>query len=559
MLMFHRALKPASTTKLNRAVLCLSFCSQSAGKQLIAETHYRQVRHRNADVKANVRNAEIAKSDATTSEEDVYLKTYLKSLSRREEYWKDLASALVWDEKKDKVLDDTDSPFTKWFSGWKINVCYNALDRHCDEGRGGEIILHHESPVTNSRCSLTYDEILREVKAFAAHLSNLGVKKGDRVIIYMPMIPQAVTAMLACARIGAIHSVVFGGFAAKELATRISHAKAVAVICGSHGIERGREVDYKKIVDDAINTATNKPKHVVVFQRPEMSRSSWTSGRDSDWHEAVAAGKSVDCVPIDAMDPLYILYTSGTTGTPKAVVRPAGGYAVALHWSMYNVYGMKPGEIWWSASDFGWVVGHSYICYAPLLHGNPSVIYEGKVTDTPDGSSYFRLIERYKVKGMFTTPTAMRALRQVDPEENLAGSMTSKVTLHCGEHCDEGTKAWTKETFNAAVLDNWWQTETGWPITSTCSGLGSNLDPPPHSSGHAVPGYDEARCLPTEAIPVQQRTPSGFQIFGRELLASHGSGGEGWDGQRTPDSHWKRTRTGDPTRVDRRGATLARY
>ncbi|OQV24569.1 Acyl-CoA synthetase short-chain family member 3, mitochondrial [Hypsibius exemplaris] len=424
---------------------------------------------------------------------DVYFKEYLKSLTRPEDFWHEAAQALVWEKQYDTVLEDANSPYSKWFSGGKISVCYNALDRHCDDGNGDKVALIHASPVTDSTTSITYKELLHRVTHLAGYLRSIGVQKGDRVIVYMPMIPEAVVAMLACSRIGAIHSTVFGGFAAKELATRISHAKAVAVICGSCGIERGRPVDYKMIVDEAIGMAKHQPKHCIVFQRPGLEKPKFVKGRDQDWNDCMADGRPVDCLAVDANDPLYLIYTSGTTGAPKAVIRPAGGYAVALHWSMFNVWGMKPDDPWWAASDFGWVVGHSYIAYGPLLHRNPSVIYEGKPTGTPNAGSYFNVIEKHGVRGMFAAPTSVRAIRQEDPHMECKDKydITSLQYLFvAGEHCDEETKHWARAAFGAPTLDNWWQTETGWPITSTCVGLGSPLDPPAHSSGHAVPGYD---------------------------------------------------------------------
>ena len=420
-----------------------------------------------------------------------YADTYRRSLEDPEAFWAEAAEGVVWQKRWDRVLDNDNQPFTRWFVGGKINTCYNAVDRHVDEGRGAQAAVIHDSPVTDTIASITYAELRDQVSAFAGVLRKYGVGYGDRVIIYMPMIPETVVAMLACARIGAIHSVVFGGFAANELAKRIEDATPKLVVSASCGIEPGRVVDYKPLLDGAIEASTHKPDTCVVVQRP-MHQAPLIEGRDIEWSAAHEGAAAADCVEVDATDPVYILYTSGTTGVPKGVVRPTGGHLVALKWSMKNIYGVDPGEVYWAASDVGWVVGHSYIVYAPLLHGCTTILYEGKPVGTPDAGAFWRVISQHKVSCMFTAPTAMRAIKKEDPNGALLAQYDMsrfKSQFLAGERCDPDTLAWTEEMLKVPVIDHWWQTETGWPIASNCLGIEA-LAIKPGSPTSAVPGWN---------------------------------------------------------------------
>ncbi|TVQ94372.1 MAG: propionyl-CoA synthetase [Chromatiaceae bacterium] len=427
-----------------------------------------------------------------------YQAAYDRSLTDPEGFWGEAAQALVWDKPWTRVLDDSTPPFFHWFAGAEINTCYNAVDRHVEEGRGEQPAMIHDSPVTDSKTVITYAELRERCARFAGLLRDLGVTKGDRVIVYMPMVPEAAIAMLACARIGAIHSVVFGGFSARELATRIDDAKPKVIVAGSCGIEPSRVVLYKPLVDAAIEAAAHKPEHCVILQRPQ-GRADLIPGRDVDWAEAVASAEPAACVPVAATDPLYILYTSGTTGQPKGVVRDNGGHAVAMHWSMRYVYDMRPGEVYWAASDVGWVVGHSYIVYAPLLYGCTSIMYEGKPVGTPDAGAFWRVIEEHRVSVLFTAPTAFRAIKRDDPHgEHLKryDISTLRTLFLAGERCDPDTLAWAGDMLGVPVIDHWWQTETGWAIAANCIGLevmpikpGSPTKPVP---GYAVEVLDEA-------------------------------------------------------------------
>ncbi|MBT5778180.1 MAG: AMP-binding protein, partial [Rhodospirillaceae bacterium] len=349
---------------------------------------------------------------------DSFEQVYARALADPEGFWAEAAEALDWDKKWDKVLDDSDVPFYRWFPGGRLNTCHNALDRHVENGRADQLALVHDSPVTGSVTTFTYRELRDETALIAGALAALGVGHGDRVIIYMPMVPEAAIAMLACARLGAVHSVVFGGFAANELAVRIDDCAPRVIVSASCGIEGARVIAYKPLLDEAIELAQHKPENCIILQRPEES-ASMIEGRDVDWRAASAAARPHDCVPVAATDPLYILYTSGTTGQPKGVVRDNGGHAVALNWTMKNIYGVEPGEAFWAASDVGWVVGHSYIVYAPLLHGNTTILYEGKPVGTPDAGAFWRVIADHKVAAMFTAPTAFRAIKRDDPGGNL--------------------------------------------------------------------------------------------------------------------------------------------
>jgi propionyl-CoA synthetase len=416
---------------------------------------------------------------------------YRRSLEDPEGFWAEAAGAIHWEKTWDKVLDDSNQPFYRWFSGGTLNTCYNALDRHVENGRGDQAALIYDSPVTDTLRTYSYSELRDEVAAFAGALVARGIGKGDRVIVYMPMVPEAAIAMLACARIGAIHSVVFGGFAANELATRIDDAKPKAIVSASCGIEPGRVVAYKPLLDAAIEQARHKPSTCILLQRP-MEPAGLIAGRDLEWGDAVAQGTSADCVPVAATDPLYILYTSGTTGEPKGIVRDHGGHAVALHWTMKNLYDVEPGEVYWAASDVGWVVGHSYIVYAPLLHGNTTVLYEGKPVGTPDPGAFWRVISQHKVAAMFTAPTAFRAIKQQDPE----GDYIAKYDLEhfrtlflAGERCDPDTLHWAEDKLKVPVIDHWWQTETGWAIAANCLGI-EHLPVVPGSPTRAMPGWD---------------------------------------------------------------------
>ncbi|MGB0385205.1 MAG: propionyl-CoA synthetase [Ardenticatenaceae bacterium] len=421
-----------------------------------------------------------------------YQEVYDRSLEDREGFWAEVAEDIDWYEKWDTVLDESRPPFYRWFSGGVVNTCYNALDRHVENGRAEQLALVYDSPITGGTVEkYTYRELRDEVALFAGALAGLGVEKGDRVVIYMPMVPEAAIAMLACARIGAIHSVVFGGFAAKELATRIDDATPKAIISASCGIEPTRIVQYKPLLDEAIELSISKPESCVIYQRPE-AEASLIAGRDFDWQELMAKAQPADCVRVAATDPLYILYTSGTTGVPKGVVRDNGGHMVALKWSMKNVYGVEPGEVYWAASDVGWVVGHSYIVYAPLLHGCTSILFEGKPVGTPDAGVFWRVIADHGVSTLFTAPTAFRAIKREDPDAALMANydMSGFRTLFlAGERCDPDTLLWAEDKLGVPVIDHWWQTETGWPMGANPIGI-EMFPVKPGSCTKAVPGYD---------------------------------------------------------------------
>jgi propionyl-CoA synthetase len=416
---------------------------------------------------------------------------YRRSLEDPEGFWAEAAAAIHWDEPWQRVLDDSRAPFYRWFTGGRLNTCYNALDRHVDAGRADQLALIYDSPVTDTVRTFTYRELRDDVARFAGALAAQGVGRGDRVIVYMPMVPEAVIAMLACARLGAIHSVVFGGFAANELASRIEDAEPKAIVSASCGIEPGRIVAYKPLLDAAIELAEHKPERCIVLQRP-MLEAGLVPGRDLDWDDVVSRAEPADCVSVEATDPLYILYTSGTTGQPKGIVRDNGGHAVALKWSMKHVYDVEPGETYWAASDLGWAVGHSYIVYAPLLHGCTTVLYEGKPVGTPDAGAFWRVVSQHDVCTLFTAPTAFRAIRQQDPEGALIGDhdLSGFRTLFlAGERCDPETLGWAEQRLGVPVIDHWWQTETGWAIVANCLGI-ERLPVIPGSPTRAVPGWD---------------------------------------------------------------------
>jgi len=420
-----------------------------------------------------------------------YEELFHRSLADPEGFWGEAAKGIDWYREPTVVLDTSNPLFYRWFADGVLNTCFNALDRHVRDGRGGQAALVHDSPVTGTSRTLSYRQLLDEVARFGGVLRGLGVGKGDRVVIYMPMIPEAVVAMLACARIGAVHSVVFGGFAARELAVRIDDAAPKAVVSASCGIEVSRVVEYKPILDQAIELAAHKPGRCVIVQRP-AAPAALTAGRDLDWEQAMAGAEPADCVPLAATDPLYILYTSGTTAKPKGVVRDNGGHAVALHWSMKHIYDTGPGEVYWAASDIGWVVGHSYIVYAPLLAGCTTVLYEGKPVGTPDAGAFWRVISEHRVKALFTAPTAFRAIKKEDPRGDLARRYDLsgfRYLFLAGERLDPETYRWAGELLGVPVIDHWWQTETGWPIVADLMGLEA-LPTKAGSPTVPVPGYD---------------------------------------------------------------------
>ncbi|MFW5770069.1 MAG: propionyl-CoA synthetase [Spirochaetota bacterium] len=420
-----------------------------------------------------------------------YQKTYEASINNPDKFWDEAASQIQWFKPYDSVLDDSLKPFYKWFTGGKMNTCFNALDYHVENGRADQTALIYDSPVTGTQKKYTYAELRDSVALFAGALKNNGVTKGDTVIIYMPMIPEAAIAMLACARLGAVHSVVFGGFASNELAIRIDDAKPKLMISASCGIEGKKVIEYKPLLDRAFNIATHKPEKIIIFQR-EQATATLNEGRDLDWNDAVNNAEPAECVHVDATDPLYILYTSGTTGMPKGVVRDNGGHAVALKWSMQYIYGVNPGDVFWAASDVGWVVGHSYIVYAPLLHGCTTILFEGKPVGTPDPGVFWRIISEHNVKVLFTAPTAFRAIKKEDP----SGDYLKKYNIEnfkylflAGERLDPDTYHWASDLLKVPVIDHWWQTETGWPVAANCMGI----EPLPIKAGSPtkpVPGYN---------------------------------------------------------------------
>ena len=416
---------------------------------------------------------------------------FRKSIEDPEGFWGEAAEAITWHKKWDKVLDASNPPFYRWFTGGELNTCYNALDRHVESGRADQTALIYDSPVTKTIQKFTYRELLDTVARFAGVLKSLGVKKGDTLVIYMPMIPEAAVAMLACARLGAVHSVVFGGFAPHELALRINDAKPKIVISASGAVEVTRLIEYKPLLNKAIELATHKPEKCIIFQR-QFIREEMIQGRDLDWKELMSSAEPVPCVPVKATDPLYILYTSGTTGKPKGVVRDNGGHAVALRWSLEHIYDTKPGEVYWAASDVGWVVGHSYIVYGPLITGCTTVLFEGKSVGTPDPGAFWRVISQHGVKTLFTAPTAFRAIKKEDPRgEHIKKYDLSKFQylFLAGERLDPDTYHWAYNLLRKPVIDHWWQTETGWPITANCLGI-EHFPIKPGSCTKPVPGYD---------------------------------------------------------------------
>ncbi|HEV8056147.1 MAG TPA: propionyl-CoA synthetase [Nocardioidaceae bacterium] len=422
-----------------------------------------------------------------------YRQEHDRSITDPQAYWADQAELVDWIKKPRRILDDSRPPFYRWYPDATLNTCYNALDRHVVSGRADQAALIYDSPVTGVKRTLSYARLLQQTAAFAGALRALGVDRGDRVVIYMPMVPETVIAMLACARLGAVHSVVFGGFAARELAVRIDDARPKVVVSASCGVEAARVVEYKPLLDRALGQASHQPERCVILQR-EQCTAVLDEPRDVDWALAMRAGATdpASCVEVAATDPLYVLYTSGTTGRPKGIVRENGGHAVALAWSMPNIFATGPGQVWWTASDVGWVVGHSYIVYAPLLVGATSVLYEGKPVGTPDAGAFWRVIEEHAVTALFTAPTAFRAIRKEDPDAALLSSYDLSSLRHlflAGERLDPDTYAWAGEKLRVPVVDNWWQTETGWPIAANLRGL-EPMRLKPGSPSVPVPGYD---------------------------------------------------------------------
>ncbi len=432
-----------------------------------------------------------------------YRKLFEKSINDPEKFWSEAAADIHWDEPWRRVLDDAHPPFYRWFDGAKMNTCYNAVDRHAEGGRADQPAIIYDSPVTSTKAVITYGQLLDRVSRTAGMLARLGVGRGDRVVIYMPMIPEAAIAMLACARIGAIHSVVFGGFAARELAIRIDDAKPKVILSASCGIEPKGPIPYKPLLDEAIERSSHKPDHCIIFQRPQVT-AQLMEGRDFDWMDLESRSKPASCVSLEATDPLYILYTSGTTGMPKGVVRDNGGHAVALHWTMKHIYGIRPGDRFWAASDVGWVVGHSYIVYGPLLAGATTIMYEGKPVGTPDPGAFWRVIAEHRVKVLFTAPTALRAIKREDSQgkhcERYDLSRFDALFL-AGERTDPDTYQWASNLLGKPVIDHWWQTETGWAITGNFRGL-DMLPLKAGTAGVPMPGYQVTILDPESGKPV---------------------------------------------------------
>ena len=408
-----------------------------------------------------------------------------------ESFWMEAAEGIDWDQKPTFALNESNDPLFEWYTDSYVNTCFNAVDRHVEKGQGDQTAIIYDSPITGKQQHISYAQLLEKTSLLAGSLLKKGITKGDRVIIYMPMVPEAIVAMLACARIGAIHSVVFGGFASHELAVRIDDAQPKIILAASCGIEPGRVIEYKPLIDGAIELSEHKPESVVILQRPEAA-ASLIPGRDFDWNEFQLNAEPTNCIMVEGNHPAYILYTSGTTGAPKGVVRPTAGHLVALHWSMKNIYNIDPGDVFWAASDVGWVVGHSYICYAPLIHGNTTVLFEGKPVGTPDAGTFWRVISEHKVKAFFTAPTAFRAIKREDPE----GKFKSQYDLSClqalflaGERADPDTINWAKSLLGVPVIDHWWQTETGWTIVGNPMGI-EQLPIKVGSPSVPMPGYD---------------------------------------------------------------------
>ncbi|XP_043654256.1 acyl-CoA synthetase short-chain family member 3, mitochondrial [Drosophila teissieri] len=447
----------------------------------------------------NYEDSESVCGMPVAAHDPLYLKAYRQSVQNPAAFWEEQAHLLDWDRPWEKVLDNSNPPFTKWYVGGYLNACYNSIDRHILAGRGCNVALIHDSPLTGTVRQVTYQELYDQIVLLAGGLAKLGVVKGDRVVIYMPLIPETIIAMLAIVRLGAIHSVVFGGFAARELCSRIEHVEPKLVIASNVGVEPGKVVPYLDILHSAINMSRwRPPQRNIIFRRDNVSPDTTNLDPLTDvlWSDVLKMSEGerpIPCVPIEANDPLYILYTSGTTDKPKGVLRTIGGHLVALVYTLKTLYGIQPGHTWWAASDMGWVVGHSYICYGPLCLGATSVMYEGKPDRTPDPGQYFRIIDQYQVRSIFSVPTSFRVIRRADPDISYGRQYSMKslrAIFIAGEHCDYETKSWIEKTFKVPVLNHWWQTETGSAVTATCLGFQQNLSPPTYSTGLPLMGYD---------------------------------------------------------------------
>uniref|UniRef100_A0A8C9X8I7 Acyl-CoA synthetase short-chain family member 3, mitochondrial n=1 Tax=Sander lucioperca TaxID=283035 RepID=A0A8C9X8I7_SANLU len=457
----------------------------------VSAAKQRGVTQAGAHASADIEKYFALQCSRSYASDTAYNRAFATARDKPEAFWGEVGQDINWFEPWSKTLHVEDPVFPNWFVGGKLNMCYNAVDRHVESGRGEQPAIIYDSPVTGTKQIITFRELQDQVSRLAGVLAKYGVQKGDLVVIYMPMVPQAMFTMLACARIGATHSLIFGGFASKELSVRIDHAKPKLLVTASFGIEPGRRVEYIPLVKKALELSSYRPSKVLIYNRPNMEKVPMGPELGLDWEEEMATARPHDCVSVPSNHPLYVLYTSGTTGTPKGVVRDTAGYAVMLKWTMSNIYGLSPGDVWWAASDLGWVVGHSYICYGPLLHGNSTILYEGKPVGTPDPGVFFRVLSEHGTTSLFTAPTAIRAIRQQDPHAAIGKKYPLLRSLFvAGERCDVETLEWAKRSFGVPVLDHWWQTETGSPITSSCIGLGNSLTPPAGQAGKPVPGYN---------------------------------------------------------------------
>uniref|UniRef100_A0A8C9X2L1 Acyl-CoA synthetase short-chain family member 3, mitochondrial n=1 Tax=Sander lucioperca TaxID=283035 RepID=A0A8C9X2L1_SANLU len=471
--------------------------SLTLGKTLwaVSAAKQRGVTQAGAHASADIEKYFALQCSRSYASDTAYNRAFATARDKPEAFWGEVGQDINWFEPWSKTLhveDPVPTPSSP-FVGGKLNMCYNAVDRHVESGRGEQPAIIYDSPVTGTKQIITFRELQDQVSRLAGVLAKYGVQKGDLVVIYMPMVPQAMFTMLACARIGATHSLIFGGFASKELSVRIDHAKPKLLVTASFGIEPGRRVEYIPLVKKALELSSYRPSKVLIYNRPNMEKVPMGPELGLDWEEEMATARPHDCVSVPSNHPLYVLYTSGTTGTPKGVVRDTAGYAVMLKWTMSNIYGLSPGDVWWAASDLGWVVGHSYICYGPLLHGNSTILYEGKPVGTPDPGVFFRVLSEHGTTSLFTAPTAIRAIRQQDPHAAIGKKYPLsrlRSLFVAGERCDVETLEWAKRSFGVPVLDHWWQTETGSPITSSCIGLGNSLTPPAGQAGKPVPGYN---------------------------------------------------------------------